>query len=210
MRDEERFERYDEMKIAISSLSDSIFRRYHRFVSRDDIQQEMWLAVAKDQDRMFEKLDVPPDDEAALKAAWSYIRKVMWRAGEKYCRKEKAIKTGYSPHDEAFYDRQRVGALIDMRWNGTSLTNQVDDRPKGKTKPGSGYMLETEFADIDRALASLDPDEVAILMEYFVDGKTEAEVGETFGWTRQKAGRRINNATKKVIRFLGGDSPWAS
>lgn len=210
MPDEMSIARYEEMKVAIAASSRSVFRRYHRFVSLEDVQQEMWLAVAKDIDRISDKLDVDPDDRAADKAAWAFVYKALWRAGEKYCRKEKAAKSGYSAHDEAFYDRQRIGALLDMRWNGTSLTNQYDDRPKGKTKPGSGYMLETEYADIDRALASLEAEEVAVLMEYFVDGKTEAEVGETFGWTRQTAGRRIDSAVKKTIRFLGGDSPWAS
>lgn len=201
----------EELAVAISVQANGLVRKYRRFVELDDVQQELWLAVAKNSKSFIDFLDRDPDDKDAVRQGWAAAYKTLWRHGDRYCRKEKAAKTGYRPEDEAFYDRQRIGMLLEMRYNGTSYTNQYDDsRPKGKTKPGSGYMLETEYADVDVALKKLTGVEQAALMAHYVDGLSETDVANMLGgsWNRMKVARLLAKACKRMINHLGGESPY--
>lgn len=201
----------EELAVAISTQASSLFRRYRRFVETDDIRQELWLAVAKNRKAFTDFIDRDPGDKDAVRQGWAAAYKTLWRHGDRYCRREKAVRSGYRPEDEAFYDRHRIGVVLEMMHNGTSFTNQYDDsRPKGKTKPGSGYSLETEFADVESAMKALSGLEKAAMMTYYVDGKTEAEVADILGGdlNRQKVARILDRATKKMINALGGESPY--
>lgn len=202
---------HEELVAVVAMQANSLHRRYHRFTERGDIEQELWLAVAKNLDTFVGFLDRDPEDKDAVRQGWSAAHKTLWRHGDRYCRREKAVKTGYRPQDEAFYDRQRIGILLDMRFNGTSFTNQYDDsKPKGKSKPGSGFMLETEYADIDRALSKIDPRERAVVMMHYVDGLGESEIADQYGddMNRMKVARILDRACKKMVQYLGGESPY--
>jgi RNA polymerase sigma factor (sigma-70 family) len=196
----------DDLRTIISIQAHRLMRKYHRYVEYDDLTQELWVYGYRKHDKFVEFLTREDKDEQ--RQGWSAAHKSMWREGDKYCRTVKAEALGYRPGDEAFYDASQVRQLVEMSHNGTSYTNQVDDRPKVKRIPGSGYMLETSIADLHRAMKVLSPEERGILMHAYGDGVPEEEVAEAWDMPRAKVRRTLKRATKKIIDELGGESPW--
>lgn len=200
----------DELTAAVAGEAHNLARRYYQWVEFDDVRQQMMYTVAKQYEKFAELLDYEEGDKDAEKVAWAQIRKILWRHGDRYCRKEKAAKCGYRTSDEAFYDKTLVRNLILMQYNGTSPTNQFDDsKPlRGRTVPGSGYSLETQYADIDRALSKLPALDRAIVMAIFRDEVSETDAAKTFDMSRSKVQRTLSSACRKIIDFLGGPSPY--
>lgn len=196
----------DDLTAVIAIQASRLNRRYYRWVDIADLRQEMWLHVLKRKDRFSEYM--MRDDPDERRKGWAAVHKSVWRAGDQYCRKAKADSTGYRTSDESFYDREQVRSLMEMKFSGTSLTNQVDDRPKVKRIPGSGYMLETSMADIEQALKRLTDEERDILVSVYGLDQPEEEVAETYGMTRAKLRRTVQRACSKMIEHLGGESPW--
>lgn len=200
----------EDLTQAISIQASQLHRKYGKWAEREDITQTLWVGVLKHRKQYESYIDRDPEDQDMVKQGWAAVYKSLWREGERYCRAEKAAKSGYSPSDEAFYDKARIASLMDMQFNGTALTNQYDDSrgPKGRTKPGSGYNLETEYSDIDLALTVVTPTQRAILMMAFVDDLSEEAIGDQMGMARSKVHREINRAVNKMIKMLGGESPY--
>jgi RNA polymerase sigma factor (sigma-70 family) len=196
----------EDMRNAVALMGGKLHNKYRRFVPPDDIAQVLWEHILRHPKWMTEYLD--REELADKRRGFAAICTSLWRAGERYCRKEKAALSGYSTADEAFYTRATVEELILMQVNGYSYTNQVDDRVRVKTSPVSGYNFETSIADLDTAMKRLDPDERLLLMQAFGEGWSERDLAQHYDASQSSISRRLTNASKKLIRHLGGDSPW--
>lgn len=194
------------MHTAIAITVKRMARKYRRFTSDEDVRQTLWEFAWRKRDTFAEYLS--REDEADRKRGWSALLVALHRAGDRYCRKEKAEKSGYRPSDEAFYNRVLIEELVSARWNGTGLTNQVDDRVKVKTIPGSGYGLETSLADLDRAMSRLEPEDKSLLFQAFGEQEPEKDLAVQYGVSRSTIDRRITKACNQIIEFLGGESPY--
>lgn len=196
----------NDIHTAIAITVKRLSRKYSRFVPADDMRQTLWEYTWRQRKAFTEYLD--REDEADKKRGWSALLTSLYRAGDRMARKEKAEQSGYRPSDEVFYNRVLIEELVAARRNGTGLTNQVDDRVKVKSVPGSGYGLETSLADLDKAMDTLDAADRSLLESAFGEQLAERELAELYGVSRSTIDRRISKACTQIVEFLGGESPY--
>lgn len=128
----------DDLEELIAKEAYHVTRRYHGFVEAEDVRQEMW--------------------------AWCYAREkyvkgltaahLRWKlrdVGDGYGRREKAVRSGYSPQDEAFYSTAVLRELLPIVLAGELPTLRGvhdDDKPSAR-RAGASPPLEYETALID-------------------------------------------------------------
>ena len=92
------------------SVARSIVNRYGKWVDRDDIKQECILWAMNRTAWVNEQLNEPDTEKRKhneQKLAWQMMRHV-----ERYARREKAVRSGYQPGDEAFYQIATLATLL--------------------------------------------------------------------------------------------------
>jgi RNA polymerase sigma factor (sigma-70 family) len=196
----------NDMHTAIAITVNRLSRRYRKWVESEDLTQHLWEYAWKKRDQFAEYLS--REDKEEQKQGWAALLVALQRAGDRYCRKEKADRSGYRTEDEAFYTKSMIEDLISMLYNGVGITNIIDDRVKVKTAPGSGYAVETSMADVEMALKYLDAEDRSLLIEAYGYQVTEATLAQNLGVSRSTVERRLAKACKKMVEFLGGPSPY--
>lgn len=196
----------NDVHTAIAITTSRLTRRYWKVVESADITQSLWEYSWRKRSQFAEYLS--REDKEEQKQGWSALLTALHRAGDRYCRKEKADRSGYRTEDEAFYTKAMIEDLVSMMYNGAGSTNVIDDRVKVKTAPGSGYAVETSMADIDRALSSLEPDERHLIVQIYGLNAREKQVAEELNISRSTVERRLTKACQHMIEFLGGASPY--
>lgn len=194
---------------AVNITAGSLFRRYGRYgVDTQDISQELWIWSMKKTDKLEEWLCRETEEEQRM--GYAALTKSLRRAGERYCRKEKAAVSGYKAEDEYFYDLSLIKDWLAVRQNGVGvLTNSEFVGKIKRTKVASeGWNVEATLADIDRALDCLESDQRAILLALYADQDKVEDVALDFGVSRQAIEQRAHRALLKMVDFLGGRSPW--
>jgi DNA-directed RNA polymerase specialized sigma24 family protein len=140
----------------------------------------------------------------------------MKRAAERYCRKEKATKSGYQLGDEAYYQSATLGQLLPFViasvLDGTVLEQAQemirDGQPKGSSSPAEGGNLLTMLIDIKDAYQDLNEKDQKILALRYHDNLTLAQIGAALECHFTTADRRVNHAMRELNNKLGGASPY--
>ena len=198
----------------VPSVAGTIYRRYKNYVERDDIKQECMAWAMTRNGYITEQLNEP--NEERRKHNEQRIAYQMRRVAERYARKEKASKSGYQTTDEAYYESAGIGQLLPFVIasviDGTVL-EQVqqmvqDGQPKGKSSPAEGGNLLATLIDIKRAYLRLDVDEQKLLRLRHHESFTLHQIAQVMECAVSTADRRCNNAMRKLIEQLGGQSPW--
>ena len=196
------------------SVAGTIYRRYKNYVERDDIKQECMAWAMTRNAYITEQLNEP--NEERRKHNEQRIAYQMRRVAERYARKEKASKSGYQTVDEAYYESVNIGKLLPFVIasiiDGTVL-EQVqqmiqDGQPKGKSSPSEGGNLLVNLIDIKRSYLKLDVEEQTLLRLRHHENFTLQQIAAQFECAVSTADRRCNNAMRKLIDQLGGQSPW--
>ena len=198
----------------VPSVAGTIYRRYKNYVERDDIKQECMAWAMTRNGYITEQLNEP--NEERRKHNEQRIAYQMRRVAERYARKEKASKSGYQTTDEAYYESAGIGQLLPFVIasviDGTVL-EQVqqmvqDGQPKGKSSSAEGGNLLATLIDIKRAYLRLDVDEQKLLRLRHHESFTLQQIAQVMECAVSTADRRCNNAMRKLIEQLGGQSPW--
>jgi DNA-directed RNA polymerase specialized sigma24 family protein len=198
----------------VPSVAGTIYRRYKNYVERDDIKQECMAWAMTRNSYITEQLNEP--NEERRKHNEQRIAYQMRRVAERYARKEKASKSGYQTTDEAYYESASIGQLLPFVIasviDGTVL-EQVqqmvqDGQPKGKSSPAEGGNLLATLIDIKRGYLQLDADEQKLLRLRHHESFTLQQIAQVMECAVSTADRRCNNAMRKLIEQLGGQSPW--
>jgi len=198
----------------VPSVAGTIYRRYKNYVERDDIKQECMAWAMTRTAYITEQLNEP--NEERRRHNEQRIAYQMRRVAERYARKEKASKSGYQTTDEAYYESASIGQLLPFVIasviDGTVL-EQVqqmvqDGQPKGKSSPAEGGNLLATLIDIKRGYLSLDADEQKLLRLRHHESFTLQQIAQVMECAVSTADRRCNNAMRKLIEQLGGQSPW--
>jgi RNA polymerase sigma factor (sigma-70 family) len=198
----------------VPSVAGTIYRRYKNYVERDDIKQECMAWAMTRTAYITEQLS--EENEERRKHNEQRIAYQMRRVAERYARKEKASKSGYQTTDEAYYESAGIGQLLPFVIasviDGTVL-EQVqqmvqDGQPKGKSSPAEGGNLLATLIDIKRAYLRLDVDEQKLLRLRHHESFTLQQIAQVMECAVSTADRRCNNAMRKLIEQLGGQSPW--
>ena len=199
----------------INISSTTIYRKFTGYVEYKDLVQELNLYVVqrpKLEDDLDESYAVSKDE-----TKW-VARKIMARFRrhiEKYSRKEKATKVGYSTGDEFFYDTATIASILPIALQfdvqGVTLIDKVDDgQPRKSPAPNEGGNLLAMAIDVKSAVELLDKDEQYIIdLRYGASPMTLSDIGKELGLSDSTVDRRIQRVLRKIIDILGGPTPWA-
>ena len=198
----------------VPSVVSLVHRRYRKYVDRADLVQEAyaWLMTRV---IYFNGL-LEEENETVRLANQRRIGWQMKRAVERYARKEKATRSGYQTNDESFYDVVTIAQLlpyvIASIVNDTAIEqaqNLVNDgTPRKPSAPSEGGNLLAILIDIKKSYDLLDEDEKKILRLRYHENYTLQQLSEILECAISTADRRCGNALRKLLNFMGGESPY--
>ena len=198
------------------SVSSSVYKRYNKFVERDDVKQEclLWAMTPSRREWTAELLSEP--DAKTRQHNESRIAWQMKRAAERYCRRIKADKSGYQLGDEAYYETftlsQLLPFIIASVIDGTVLEQAQemirDGQPKGSSSPSEGGNLLAMLLDIKRCFMKLDVKEQTLLTYRYHEGFTLQQMAALLECSVSTADRRCSNALRKLQNEMGGENPY--
>ena len=197
------------------SVAIVIMRRYKAWVSKDDVIQECYLwAIAKGQ-TLTDYLSETDEEQRVINEKRAAYQ--MRRHLERYCRREKAAKSGYNTGDESFYDTATIAQLLP--YVITSIVNETaleqaqtminDGSPRKPPAPAEGGNMLAILIDIKKAYEKLEQDDKEILRMRYLDDLTLQQIGQYFECSTSSADRRCNSALRKIQNLVGGDTPWS-
>ena len=198
----------------VPSVVSLVHRRYRKYVDRADLTQEAyaWLMT-----RVVYFNGLLEEESESIRLANQ--RRIGWqmkRAIERYARKEKATRSGYQTNDESFYDvitiAQLLPYVIASVVNDTAIEqaqNLINDgTPRKPAAPAEGGNLLATLIDIKRSYESLDEDDKNILRLRYHENYTLQQLSEATECAVSTADRRCTNALRKILNFMGGESPY--
>lgn len=198
----------------VPSVAHAITRRYRAYVEFDDVKQECYQWALTRTTYLNEQLSEENEEQRRhneQRIAWQ-----MRRNAERYARREKANKSGYQTADEAYYESPTLGQLLPFVI-ASIIDNTVleqaqemiqDGLPRGSSSPAEGGNLLATLIDIKKGYLKLDKDSQAYLVYRYHENLTLAQIGELVGCVASTVDRRVNNAMRKLLQLLGGESPW--
>jgi DNA-directed RNA polymerase specialized sigma24 family protein len=129
---------------------------------------------------------------------------------DRYCRKEKAKKLGYSIHDEAFYSTAMIEELLPMAFSSNIITKDpaTEFVSNGGGDPATAGSFLASMYDIRIALRELTIEIYEMMRMHYEDGLTLEHIGEYFNVDKSTISRKINTGIKQMSKELGGESPW--
>lgn len=204
-------------------------------VDREDIEQELWIWVLTKLDYSFIEEYANADDYDGVVEYVDKLKQfkasVNW-AAERYCRKEKAEREGYSPEDEYFYGLKYLAELLVTYFHVGIEAHPPRGRSESvhrTTDPSEGGGHLASMLDIQKGLAGLSPlyrqrlelrfgpladmsdDQVGDLPQSAIVDLMDMHP-ETFqkimGTTGDQVRHRTDTALKSLQKQLGGSSPW--
>jgi DNA-directed RNA polymerase specialized sigma24 family protein len=145
------------------------------------------------------------------KLAWQ-----MTRAAERFCRKEKAIRSGYQPGDEVFYQIATlakllpfvIASILDGKVLEPAQEMILDGQPKGSSSPAEGGALLSTLMDIKKQFEELGAEDKQILIFRYHEQMTLAQIGAVLQCHATTADRRCDHALRALLDLLGGRSPY--
>ena len=196
------------------SVAKAVHRKYKQWVDKDDIKQECILWAMGRTEWVNQQLNEPDTEQRKhneQKLAWQ-----MTRVAERYARKEKAVRSGYQPGDEAFYQSATLAKLLPFViasiLDGTVLEPAqemiLDGQPKGSSSPAEGGALLATLMDIKNNFVALDADDRRILILRYHEQMTLAQIGAVLECHATTADRRCDHALRELLDLLGGRSPY--
>lgn len=204
----------DHLEDLISISASHVYRRYAGYVDRDDLIQELRVYVLN-RPHLAKMLD---DAYEVSKDETKWVaRRIMARLRrtiEKYSRKEKAAKLGYSTGDEFFYDTATIAKMLPVAFefdtHGAVLVDRVDDgTPRKPSVPSEGGNILAMVIDLRSAIDLLGADEQVMLRNrYSTSPMTLSEIAEEMGISDSTVDRKIQVSLRKIIDHLGGPTPW--
>ena len=198
----------------VPSVVTIVHRRYRKYVDRADLTQEAYAWVMA---RVVYFNGLLEDENDAVRLInQKRIAFQMRRAIERYARKEKAARSGYQTNDESFYDTVTIAQLlpyvIASVVNDTAIEqaqNLINDgTPRKPAAPAEGGNLLATLIDIKRSYESLDEDDKNILRLRYHENYTLQQLSEATECAVSTADRRCTNALRKILNFMGGESPY--
>ena len=186
-----------------------ITRNYKGFAEADDVKQELLEWSLKRNDKIQEWLNEDLSKQE-YRVGIKRLAKTFNRMADRYCRKEKAKKLGYSVHDEAFYSTGMIEELLPMAFSSNIATKDPGTEfvSNGGGDPATAGSFLASMYDIRIALRGLTIDLYEILRMRYEDGAKLEDIASYFDVTDSTINRKISTAIKQISKELGGESPW--
>ena len=198
----------------VPSVANSVYRRYRQWVEKDDVKQECYawaMARANHYETLLSEENLVQRTINEKRIAWQ-----MRRHAERYCRKEKAKKSGYQTNDEAYYDTVTIAQLlpfvIKSHINNSALEqSQIlinDGTPRKPSAPAEGGNLLAMLVDIKQAFEKLEKEDQEILTLRYHENQTLQLMAEYLECAVSTVDRKVNQSLRKLQDEMGGASPW--
>ena len=186
-----------------------ITRNYKGFAEADDVKQELLEWSLKRNDKIQEWLNEDLSKQE-YRVGIKRLAKTFNRMADRYCRKEKAKKLGYSIHDEAFYSTGMIEELLPLAFSSNIITKDpaTEFVSNGGGDPATAGSFLASMYDIRIALRELTIDLYEILRMRYEDGAKLEDIASYFDVTDSTINRKISTAVKQISKELGGESPW--
>ena len=186
-----------------------ITRNYKGFAEADDVKQELLEWSLKRNDKIQEWLNEDLSKQE-YRVGIKRLAKTFNRMADRYCRKEKAKKLGYSIHDEAFYSTGMIEELLPLAFSSNIITKDpaTEFVSNGGGDPATAGSFLASMYDIRIALRGLTIDLYEILRMRYEDGLKLEDIASYFDVTDSTINRKISTAVKQISKELGGESPW--
>jgi hypothetical protein len=198
-----------EVATVAQTVAYTITRNYKGFAEVDDVKQELleWSLRRADKIQEWLSPDLPRQE---YKLGVKRLAKTFNRMADRYCRKEKAKKLGYSIHDEAFYSPGLVEQLLPFAFNNNIETKDPNSEfvSNGGGDPATGGSFLASMYDIRTALRKLTIESYEMVRMRYEDNVILADMVTYFNQSDSTISRKINMAVKQMSRELGGDNPW--
>ena len=186
-----------------------ITRNYKGYAEADDVKQELLEWSLKRNDKIQEWLNEDLSKQE-YRIGIKRLAKTFNRMADRYCRKEKAKKLGYSIHDEAFYSTGMIEELLPMAFSSNIITKDpaTEFVSNGGGDPATAGSFLASMYDIRIALRNLTIEIYEMMRMHYEDGLTLEHIGEYFNVDKSTISRKINTGIKQMSKELGGESPW--
>lgn len=198
----------DELWGLCKNVAYTLHRRYP-MVEREDIFQEVALYCMTDSESFPDSTLEKAEFLTELRSLRSRLRK----AGDRYCRLEKAAKAGYEIEDECFYSLSRLKELVEIYY-ATGIEEHPPigrDESVRRTSDGSeaGTWISS-LLDIERGLSRLSDMNADRLRHRYDDHAhmDDSDYAFSQGLTVDQSRGRVRTSLKALQRELGGASPW--
>jgi len=180
--------------------------RYAGHVDKEDLEQIGWVWALEHPGKMKEHEANPNPAEATRQFGHD-----IWNDLDRYCRKEKAQRAGYSPEDELFVSDAVINVVLP---NVLKDDPEPPARPDGErvantSDPAEGGVWLATYMDVKSAYerADLSGQQRDLLVAYYRDEYTQAEIATQLGITQPTVNKRLKQARNKLIDMLGGRKP---
>jgi RNA polymerase sigma factor (sigma-70 family) len=199
----------EEVTEIAATVAKQIHPRYAVYFDIHDIKQELLLWSLKREDKIEQWLS--HDQELQdRKDGIRQLAKTFQREADKICRSEKAKRVGYETRDEYFYS---TGLLEELVANLDALEQQQGGQNArvsgGGSDPATGNNFAASVADVRKALDKLDPSDRLMVEMRFQEGLTFAQIADELGMSDSTVHRRVTGSLKRMVKTLGGSSPWS-
>jgi DNA-directed RNA polymerase specialized sigma24 family protein len=186
-----------------------ITRNYKGFVEADDVKQELLEWSLKRNDKIQEWLNEDLSKQE-YRIGIKRLAKTFNRMADRYCRKEKAKKLGYSIHDEAFYSTAMIEELLPLAFSSNIITKDpaTEYVSNGGGDPATAGSFLASMYDIRIALRNLTIETYEMMRMRYEDGAKLEDIAAYFEVTDSTISRKINTGIKQMSKELGGESPW--
>lgn len=132
----------------VRAAANIIHARYSDFVSYDDVLQEIHLYALGGGAKYIQKWLA--DDEPHR------VRLALRGAGKRFCEKEKAQQSGYSPDDVAWYSPEKVAEILphalNPKYDGLSGDDPDSNGHRGAAPGREGGGMLAMIVDVRRAV----------------------------------------------------------
>lgn len=192
------------------SIAYQLHKQYP-MVEREDIYQEIALFCVG------AEIFTPTDDmeEDKRNDISQDNQRRMRKAGDRFCRYEKAASAGYDTEDEAFYSLARLKDLLEIFYaDGITEHPPIAREDSVRHQSGDGSEAGTwmsSLIDVERGLSMIS-DEMAHRLKHRYGTKNvhlnDSDYGSAQGLTGDQVRGRTKSALLALQRSVGGGNPW--
>lgn len=191
-----------------AQVARQIHSRYAVYFDASDVRQELLMWAMKRPHKVQEWLS-HEQEPADRKSGIRQLAKSMQREADKYCRNRKAKAVGYETRDEAFYNAGVIEELIaHMNEIGEQQSSQQVRVSGGGSDPSTGGNFLISIIDVRAAMEKLEPVDQLMLEMRYQEGQTLGQIAEALALSDTTIHRRIQAALKRMVKELGGESPY--
>jgi len=153
------------IETAVREAVSPIARRYFRYVDRADLIQECYAWAVSH----------PKTVQSLADNSQAYLTRRLRTIAERYARREKAVKVGYSPDDELYYSFTRLVELLPDAFDPEATPPQTGYSDVASSRERTFQEWETAIADVRQGLKQIPPAAQGQLRRYVVDNVDETD-----------------------------------